>query len=273
MKEEKPCRFCNNERYVEKDGVIHECVCAALKRIGRDMPRGIRSAKVKRQHAVHPVCRRFEDNVWLVSNWEDAKAFVKILMLTNNGKFIRLTSDLEIKNIYVGSKSRKTVGEGYEGPVYDNVSEFTEPPDLVIVRLNAMAAKNKAAAGALEEALVVRVDYDRPTWVLTDPENPFGPGSVAYSDSVMELIFTRFDRVVVPAINERLNIGEAVFQMENMGASDEDEDPKPKDEDPKKSKKRKRKRPPVDDEEEDENTNGAFMYGSGLDRSKKIRRN
>lgn len=58
----------------------------------------------------------------------------------------------------------------------------------MIVRLNELGYKNKAAPGILEESLCYRLDREQPTWVVSDLNKPFTTGSFAWSESVWSLI-------------------------------------------------------------------------------------
>jgi hypothetical protein len=142
-------------------------------------------------------------NVFLRAVLPDLNALMKValykLVATKGDTFVRFTSDRIIRDVGVGSTSRSARGDDAVF-CFNNLQDLMEAPHLVIVRLNELRYKNKAAAGLLEEALCIRVDHGMPTWVLSDLNNPFGPSSTAYSDAVWGLLHSAFTQVLVPRI-------------------------------------------------------------------------
>jgi hypothetical protein len=84
-----------------------------------------------------------------------------------------------------------------------------ELPDLMIVRLNEMHYKNKAAPGALEEAVSYRLDRDKPVWMISNIDKPFVEGSHAWSESVFDLINTSFQKISVPRILPKVMLNDS----------------------------------------------------------------
>jgi hypothetical protein len=84
------------------------------------------------------------------------------------------------------SKKNKSENEA----TFETIGDFIGPPSLAVIRLNAITRPNKAASGALEEALVCRMDQDKPTWFVSDLDRPFVSTSPAYSDTLWDLMET-----------------------------------------------------------------------------------
>lgn len=183
---------------VEENGKLKECVCAILKRICMNMPPFIRKAEVKKAHLESPLIRSPHLSYFVSSEWSDMKAIIKATMIANASLLIKITSDREIRDVFVGSKSRAARGD--DEIVFNNIEDLMSAPDLCIVRLNELTYKNKAAPGALEEALSYRMDRERPVWVLSNNSKPFGMESYSYSDSVWDLV-SSLDVVQVPRIH------------------------------------------------------------------------
>ena len=169
---------------MEKDGKLYECVCAMLRRVAASMPPYIRKAEVARHHVLLPLVGMVKKSVFVLSSWPDAKAVIKVAMIRNPNLGFRIASDREIRDVYVGSTSRVAKGADEDG-VFNSLQDLMDMPGLMIVRLNELAYKNKAAPGALEEAISYRIDRDKPIWALSDTSKPFGMGSFAYSENVM----------------------------------------------------------------------------------------
>jgi len=206
------CESCGGAGTVDRDGRTYECECSLWTRIGASMPPYILSARFLPQHLTSPLIGCASRSCFVTGAWIDVRAIIKAVMMKHHGRFIRITSDREIRDVFVGSKSRQNSDEDSKN-VYNSVEDLMgggDPkgrpklgPDLVVVRLNELAYKNKAAAGALEEALVCRLDYGHPTWVLSDVDKPFTSGSYAFSESVWDLLTTSFAQVRVPRISPR----------------------------------------------------------------------
>ncbi len=127
-------------------------------------------------------------SLYIISYWTDMRALIKLVMLKHRNKFIRIISDRELRDVFVGSSSRAARGEDSKEPVYNSIEDLVKVPDLLVIRLNELGYKNKAAAGVLEEALCYRFDRNKPVWLLSNATKPFGPGSIAYSETVWSLI-------------------------------------------------------------------------------------
>lgn len=198
------CSKCRDTGVIELEGKLHECICAYLRRRAAEMPTYIRKAPVTIAHIKLDIISGVDKSYYVVASWADLKAAVKIMMIKYPNKFIKITSDREIRDVYVGATSRSAKGypdETTEGEIFNTLQDLMDLPDLVIVRLNEMYYKNKAAPGALEEAISYRTDRDKPTWVFSDVSKPFVTGCHAWSDTVNELLQTAFVKIAIPRIH------------------------------------------------------------------------
>lgn len=182
---------------IERDGKLYECECAELRRIAAAMPAYVRSAEVRDGHikACLPdkktrLIDAINKSLYVVAYWGDMRAFIKLVMLKHRNKFFRVISDRELRDVFVGSTSRSARGDDSKEPVYNSIEDLVKTPDLLIIRLNELGYKNKAAAGILEEAICYRLDRNQPIWLLSNATKPFGAGSFAYSETVWSLIMS-----------------------------------------------------------------------------------
>jgi hypothetical protein len=194
-----PCEKCGGSGVIEKDGKTYECQCALLRRLAAAMPGFVRVAIVSKAHIVHPITDDINKNYLIDAAWSDARALIKVAMYKHPNLHFRITSDREIRDVGVGSTSRQARGDDAT-IVFNSLQDYMEPPKLVIVRLNELGYKNRAAAGLLEEALNIRVDRGLTTWVLNNKNKPFSPASHAYSEAVWDLIHTAFKKIDIPRI-------------------------------------------------------------------------
>lgn len=217
---EKICPKCNNQRVIEKDDKLIECECEFINRITRSMDHTVRMAECLDAHISHPLVDMGKQSCFVLGKLADIRAIIKLVIIKNWPKYVRITSDALIRNIFVGNGSKAAKGVNYEGEIYSNLQEYMEPPNLMIVKLNELSYKNKAAAGALEEALMCRISLQKPTWVVNDIDRPFTLGSHAYSESVMNLIHSEFKSVVIPTITPRKNVEEQAAAYSLMHATE-----------------------------------------------------
>ena len=202
-----PCKKCDGQGTVEVDGKLYECECEMLRRIALGMDAAIRKAAVRDEHLSHPLVDLVTKDCFVVASWADMKAIVKVAIIKHHPRFIKIISDLDIKTVFVGGRSKQSHSDDYQGPVFNSIEDLMDPPDLAVVVLNRLTHDNKAAAGALEEALCYRLDKAKPTWVLSDLDRPFSVGSPAYSSSVSDLLQTAFQPVSIPRIVPQLALG------------------------------------------------------------------
>jgi hypothetical protein len=187
----KPCTICGNAGVVEREGKLYECECAELRRIAAGMPAFIRTAPVLEAHikALLPdgktrIIDSINKSLYITAYQSDMRAFIKFVMIKYSHKFIRITSDREIRDVYVGSMSSKARGEFSKEAIFNNIEDLVKAPDLLLVRLGELKSRNRAAPGALEEAICYRLDRSLPLWMISDKRAPFHDSSFAWSETV-----------------------------------------------------------------------------------------
>jgi len=200
----KPCEHCGGTGVIERpDGMMpRECQCSVLRRIAASMPAYVRYADLTHEHLKLPILRDgMRKSYFIKAAREDLYALVKAAIMINSSKFVRITSDRELRDVYVGSTSRRSKGDD-ASDVINTLEEVMGPPTLCIIQLGELVSRNKAAAAILEEALCIRLDRDLPTWVVSYYDRPFGQGSISYSDSVWNLLKGAMNELSIPRIAE-----------------------------------------------------------------------
>ncbi len=208
----KICEFCNGSSYFEKDGKIYECRCALLKRLAASMPIFIRDSRVKEEHANHILTNKYKGLYYIHCHWSDIKPIIKVTLIKNPNLHVKITSDREIRDVGVGATSKSAKSEDSDS-IYNTLQELVEPPHLLIIRLNELGYKNKAAPGFLEEAISIRADRNMPVWVLSDKNKPFSFNSFAYSETVWDLISQTFRTVDIPKIADSTNLTSSISNI------------------------------------------------------------
>jgi hypothetical protein len=108
--------------------------------------------------------------------------------------FIRWTTDHGITQVSVGAKSARNQPGG-KTVTYEGLTDgFIDTPDILIIELGKQLMKNRAAAQALEETLVWRLDNRKPVWLLRSHESPWTQNSVTWSES-NQLLVDRMEAV------------------------------------------------------------------------------
>ncbi len=265
------CSKCNNTGTIEKDGKMYECECAFFKRIAMSMPPFIRNATILPGHLDTKLIDKFSKSCLLVSSWQDAKAIIKALYIKYSSKFIKITSDREIRDVFVGYTSKSSHIEG-NSPIYNSLADLVDAPDLIIIRLNELGYKNKAAPGVLEEAMRYRLDRDKPIWAISDIDKPFTVGCYAYSESVGELLGT-FLRISVPRIIPKIAT-EDLFNAESVRTQIKNESqPKISDTPDAPDEKHVRQKPKIRPSPDDDGIpTGLDIYGSGVGKGSRFKR-
>ena len=224
------------------------------------MPPFIRTADLRPEHTVCKLHAQVKKSLYVLATWSDMKAIVKAVMIRHMNLFVRVTSDNDILHAYVGAMSKKNKGENEA--TFETVGDFVGPPDLVIIRLNAITRPNKAAAGAVEEALVCRMDQDKPTWFVSDIDRPFTSTSPAYSESLWDLMEACAKVRVSPILPRNLPTG--VFDLEPVEPASSPEPAKPEAKPAQKPPK-----PKAEEKGKAEENEGLSMYGEGIKKSGK----
>lgn len=203
---EKPkivwCKPCTGEGWCMVGEAPYECMCGHLRRVRSGMPEFVRTANVQREHVKLPLLQRTAENLFVEATWSDMRAVVKILQMVGTHGHIEVADEPTLRNVYVGSTSKASKSVDYDGVIYNSIADYAGPPALLVIRLNTLSNKNKAMPGVLMEAVRLRVDYGKPTWLLSDHDRPFNQSSHSFSEELMGVVVSDFKKVMVPRINK-----------------------------------------------------------------------
>jgi len=205
------CSKCGGQGVIDIGGKLYECECERLRRIAMTMDTHIRKADVLDEHISHPLVDMVKQMVYVIGSWADLKSIVKVTIIKYYPRVIKVTSDAIIRNVFVGGASKNARSSDYEGEIYNNIQDYMDVPDLMVVRLNELSYKNRAAPGALEEAVMYRVDRGKPTWVVSDIDRPFGIHSYAYSAAVNDLFNSAFKKIQINRIAPQFYVENSII--------------------------------------------------------------
>lgn len=207
------CQRCGDTGILTKPGsdTLVECQCALVRRLAASMPPHIRRANAVKEHFELPLVRKPFRSAFVRSSWADMKAMVKAVIMLNPSAHVKVTSDREILDVYLGKKAKGSRDLETRRPrnaadledadaSFSSIEDLMDSPKLCVVRLNEIGYKNKSAPGCLLEAVEYRVDRDKPIWVVQDLNKPFVQGSPAWSETVWEYLTTTIPSTEIPRI-------------------------------------------------------------------------
>lgn len=100
--------------------------------------------------------------------------------------------------------------------------DLVQPPTLMISRLGVKSARNSAMSEVFLEALTLREDAGKPTWIWDTPDQPLSEGHLCYSKAVVDYIHN-WDRLDSRDIDTKAKVDKAVALATKKGAQ---KDPK-----------------------------------------------
>ena len=176
-----------------------------------------------------PKVDRTEENLVLrVESWYSLLPHLKWTLGCKGLDFrFKILTDLEVVTVKVGATSKDSQGKtrAESDEVFNHIGDLIEDYDLLILKVGQMGYKNRAAAGALYELLLIRESQRRPVWVVIDGEKPWdtmNPDTqsygYSYSSEVQSYLNRWFDYITMPPADpgERL-----VASSENFIVEDE----------------------------------------------------
>jgi hypothetical protein len=130
----------------------------------------------------------------------------------------KIVTDEKILSVWLGSESYKQRASDVRDEVetFNNLADLMEAPHLVLVRLGQLGYQNRAAAGALKQALGIREVSFKPTWLI-EGRLPFGDGHRSYNDELGEYIANLYDVVDLGRGSESDSALDAVNSVTDVG--------------------------------------------------------
>jgi hypothetical protein len=141
-----------------------------------------------------------ESNLFLVGSWAEVRKHLKWCLYGKRkaelGFTYRIVTDELLLSVWLGKRAyiQRAKDKRDDGQTFNDLRDLLDSPSLVILKLGVMQSRNKAAVSVLMEALQIRVDSDKPTWIV-EGETPFGEGHVFYSNLSHQYIQKHFEVV------------------------------------------------------------------------------
>ena len=205
------CSICKGEGMVRLPGGqdSKQCICAFTKNLRRRLGDELATCRpVLHTSPLYeaspkggePVVDLTSTNLFIKCRWRYFKPHFRLaaMNLLERSSFIwnwQFVTDERIKSVFVGneayvSKSRK---KREDSSTFNGLSDLLgQDYNLIVIRLGFLGYANRAMAGALKEALLIRESLGKTTWVLEEPNSIFGPGHFSWSAEVAEYISARY---------------------------------------------------------------------------------
>jgi len=148
-----------------------------------------------------PLVDKTKTNMFLKGWWGDLVSHFRFVFIWkqveyNLNYYIQIVTDERLKNVWVGNEAydKRSRKKRDEMATFNSLSDLIGADQhLVIIRLGSLTTHNRAMAGILKEALLIRQSSNMPTWVVETPDSIYGPGHFSYSEDTADYIHQRFE--------------------------------------------------------------------------------
>jgi hypothetical protein len=192
------CSICNNpDGKIETDehGSTRQCACSFRAHCQKRLPPDIAGAEpILTSPLLHigapgeVMVDLTNESLFIKSWWSDFAPHLLMAltyrMLQNLMFPFRITSDAELRDVYVGARaySSRSRQRRDDIPTYNSLADFIGGDrELVVIRLGGLGYRNRAMPGILLEAMLARRMTSKATWIVEEPNSIFGEGHFSYS--------------------------------------------------------------------------------------------
>jgi hypothetical protein len=141
---------------------------------------------------------RTTENLFIKGSWSVLCRHLRWVLtgkrMANPGFTYKIVGDARLLDVWLGKESYKARSASQRDEVETNNSldDLVSHPTLLIIRLGMLTTKNKAMAGVLQQALMVREAFSKPVWIA-ESGTTFGDGHQAYSYDLGNYIDSEFE--------------------------------------------------------------------------------
>jgi hypothetical protein len=195
------CSRCDGSGFIlnpNNDTHVKQCLCAYAKALKANLGLEIASANLITESPLYKQ-GAFDltlKDLYIRGDWDTLLSHFKWALGCKGPMFrFKIVTDENLKTVYVGAESYTSRPRSERDGVqtHNSLGDLIgKDVELVILRLGFIGHKNVAMPGILKEALRLREGIKKITWIVEDPESPFGPGHFSYSDEVAKYIDRNF---------------------------------------------------------------------------------
>jgi hypothetical protein len=143
-----------------------------------------------------PLAEMVRRNCWLTSSLQDLQKHLGRVAFDKGRHFnFKVITDVSLISAWLYSANevfdadahmhKQTAGMEDR---YSRIEDLVEGWDLLIIRLGVKTARNVAAPEVLLEALQIREQQGRATWIVDSPGYPLSPGHISFDVRVGEFL-------------------------------------------------------------------------------------
>lgn len=224
----KPVPGCEGRGHIPVPGsdgmVMKMCRNMYAKAMREHLGREISQVK---HVSTSPLAERTGDNLFLVgTDWWGLLPHLKLTLAAKGLSFsFGIVTDQQIKNVFVGNEQYRARPRDRResAEVFNSLGDLVGDRDLVIIKLGYIGHRNKAAPGALREALLIRENMGVPTWVFLDSHRAW---THSHDEEVEYYLESKFETVEIEPADPQVDFGPR-FRLDGEGddiGSDEPEE-------------------------------------------------
>ncbi len=222
-----PCAKCGGTGRIPIDEyTVRMCICAYAKLLRKHLGDTIALVKTLDKSPLYAPDQmdRTKENLILKGDWQEVVPHLKWALSFKGLKFpFKLLRDIDLLDVWLGKRRMFELEKGnpHDYPICATVTDLMEPSkELVIIRFGFLHHRNKAMASVLLDALRVREHYRKPTWLIEEPDLPFGEGHPAWTYSVGEYLDKWYQEVPLEDSGQRTKSVEIEQPIEDVSLDD-----------------------------------------------------
>lgn len=175
--------------------ITQPCSCVLVRDLVFNMERGWKSLSRAEPLKKSPLCGKEGGNLWITGSTPKFKSHLKKVASRMGPRWnFVVVSDADLMDAWLSrgievldpdiDQMRKAQVSGK----FMALSDIAVPPELLIIRLGVKAARNAAMPEVFMEALLLREQESKPTWITDQPTNVLEDGHRSYSGQVEDFL-------------------------------------------------------------------------------------
>lgn len=175
--------------------ITQPCGCVMVRDLIYNLERGWKSLSKAESIKTSPLCGKEGDNLWITGSTPKFKSHLKKVASRMGPRWnFVVVSDADLMDAWLSrgievidpdiDQMRKAQVSGK----FMALSDIAVPPELLIIRLGVKAARNAAMPEVFMEALLLREQESKPTWITDQPTCLLEDGHRAFNGQVEDFL-------------------------------------------------------------------------------------
>lgn len=195
------CPRCRGVGDIQEAGCWMYCVCVRrqdqAQRVKAYWPPDVLQAAGRGEVRRSVLEGRLRESLWIRTERDVLVAHLaRALVVSLRIELVRVASDADLATAWLARVAGKVRDEEVremsrdEADRFDRLEDLVLPPALLVVQLGVKAAALKDLPGLVMEAIRLRQQRSRPTWIVDTAAKPLAPGHLAHSDELAAMLAT-----------------------------------------------------------------------------------